>query len=341
MAQLVYLKESIKGFYQKHAEYLEPVLKLVLSFGVLYLIQNMFCYSEAANKPWIFLVVSVAQAFLPLSFLFYSASCVMLINLWEVSPEISLMLLALLLISFLVFIRVDSRYAFIIIVTPVLFHLKLEYFLPVLLGMTAGLEGILPMTAGILVYFFSVYIEDANTLLTTTSSLDPGMGMSRIISLLVIDHKLLVILVSFILAAFISYLLYRIFHANAWMFAIIIGNVALAMMLLSGRLIFELDYTMWRVFLEGLAAMAVAVAVQFFKGIGDFSRVEKVSFEDDEYIYYVKAIPKIKVSQKERNVTDIISGDAVSQEEAAEKEKAPASGEEGKKKETNTKETVV
>lgn len=32
-------------------------------------------------------------------------------------------------------------------------------------------------------------------------------------------------------------------------------------------------------------------------------------FEDDEYFYYVKAVPKIKVTQKDRNVTDIKSGE--------------------------------
>lgn len=37
---------------------------------------------------------------------------------------------------------------------------------------------------------------------------------------------------------------------------------------------------------------------RFFRGIGDVSRIEKASFEDDEYFYYVKAVPKIKVTQK-------------------------------------------
>ena len=37
------------------------------------------------------------------------------------------------------------------------------------------------------------------------------------------------------------------------------------------------------------------------------SRIEKVSFEDDEYFYYVKAVPKIKVTEKNWNVTNIKS----------------------------------
>lgn len=306
MAQLVYLKENIKGFYQKHAGYVEPALKFICSFLALCLIQNMFQYNEAVNRPWIFLLVSAVQAFLPLSFCFYSSAALILLNLWKVSAEICIVYLLFFLICYLLFVRVDGRHAFIIILTPILFYCKLEYFLPVILGMVVGFGGILPMAAGILLYFFSVYTKDASALLTTTEHLDPGVGMSRISSLMFIDRKLLVILISFCLIVFLSTILYQMFHEKAWMFAVIIGNISFAVLLLFGLLIFELDYTIWRVFLEIIFAMGVATVIQFFRGIGDFSRIEKVSFEDDEYIYFVKAVPKIKAAQEERNVTDIV-----------------------------------
>ena len=312
MAQLVYLKENIKNFCQRHSQYGEPVLKLLMSFIMLCLVQNMFQYNEAVNHWWIFVLVSVAQAFLPLSFCFYSAACLILVNLWRVSVEIFAVYLLFFIICYLLFVRVDGKHACIIILTPILFYLKLEYFLPVLLGMTVGFAGILPMTAGILIYFFSLYTKDASALLTTTTNLEPGIGMSRITSLLVIDTKLLVILVTFCLIVFLSTILYQMFHERAWMFSIIIGNVSLAVLLLFGRLIFDLNYAIWRVFLEIVLAMGLATVVQFFRGIGDFSRIEKVTFEDDEYIYFVKAVPKIKAAQEERNVTDIVApeGDA-------------------------------
>lgn len=320
MAQLVYLKENIKAFYQKHAEYAEPALKLVFSFLMLCLVQGMFPYNEAVNRPWAFLIVSVVQAFLPLSFCFYSAACLIFLDLFSVSAEISVMFLLFFIICYLLFVRVDGRYAFIIILTPVLFYLKLEYFLPVILGMTAGFGGILPMAAGIVLYFLGLYTKDASALLTTTENLEPGIGMSRIISLLVIDRKLLLLLITFCLVVFLSTILYQMFHEKAWMFSIIIGNVSLAVLLLFGRLIFELDYTIWRVFLEIVLAMGLATVVQFFQGIGDFSRIEKVSFEDDEYIYFVKAVPKIKVAREERSVTDIVPEDG---ESGAQKQDGP------------------
>ena len=65
--------------------------------------------------------------------------------------------------------------------------------------------------------------------------------------------------------------------------------------------------TIWRLFLEVILGIGCCYIYRFFRGIGDVSRIEKVSFEDDEYFYYVKAVPKIKVTEKNRNVTNIKS----------------------------------
>ena len=37
----------------------------------------------------------------------------------------------------------------------------------------------------------------------------------------------------------------------------------------------------------------------------DYSRTEKVQFEDDEYYYYVKAVPKVTVTTPEHKVKKI------------------------------------
>ena len=42
MAQLVYLKENIKYFYQKHSEYAEPALKLLFSLVMLCVVQRIY-----------------------------------------------------------------------------------------------------------------------------------------------------------------------------------------------------------------------------------------------------------------------------------------------------------
>lgn len=309
MAKLVNIKETIRNYYQKHIEYLQPILKLVFSFLILCLVSRMFSYSNTVSKPWILLAISAVQAFLPASFLFYSASILVALQLWKLSLEILVFFLALVLICWLCFVRIEGKYGLLMVITAVLFLLKLEYLIPVLVSMTVGIGGILPVAGGILLYYFSCYTREAEALLLTTTGNKTGMAMQRIVDLLATDKELLVVLLAFALAMFISVLLYHMFHESAWIYTVVIGNVALALLLLSGRLVFELDYSIARLFLEIILAGILAMIYQFFEGIGDVTRIERVSFEDEEYIYFVKAVPKIKVTQTERNVTNINSAE--------------------------------
>ena len=56
-----------------------------------------------------------------------------------------------------------------------------------------------------------------------------------------------------------------------------------------------------------LLSLLLAVVLQFFVFNVDYSRTEKVQFEDDEYYYYVKAVPKIVVARPEKKVKQINS----------------------------------
>ncbi len=58
--------------------------------------------------------------------------------------------------------------------------------------------------------------------------------------------------------------------------------------------------------LTGLSITAVvAYVVQFFRMSLDYTGVRKLQFEDDEYFYYVKAVPKLKVAVVDKTVTKI------------------------------------
>ena len=305
MVRLISLRESIRSFYRRYGVTLRPVLKALLTFFVLFFLSKIFAYQSVANHIYVFVVAAAMQAFLPLSFLYIAGSILIAANLFTVSPEIMLVFLAVALICRLIVVYDEPSYCILVMLIPVLFYLKLEFFVPVLVGMICGIGGIVPVTGGILVYYIGVCTRDVSALLDSAADGAAGAGLQRMIQLFSEDRQLFTMLVVFNLVVFLSAVLYRIFHERAWQFAAVIGNVVLAFLLLSARLLFELDYSIYRVFLECILAFFLAAGYQLFKGIGDLGRIEKVTFEDDEYIYYVKAVPKIQLSLTERSVTRI------------------------------------
>ena len=54
-------------------------------------------------------------------------------------------------------------------------------------------------------------------------------------------------------------------------------------------------------------AMIAALLLEFCVFAVDYSRTEYAQFEDDEYYYYVKAIPKNVIAEPKKTVKKIVS----------------------------------
>ena len=54
-----------------------------------------------------------------------------------------------------------------------------------------------------------------------------------------------------------------------------------------------------------LIGLAIAFVIKFFIFNLDYARTEKVQFEDDEYYYYVKAVPKVSLVSSDKKVKKV------------------------------------
>ena len=61
------------------------------------------------------------------------------------------------------------------------------------------------------------------------------------------------------------------------------------------------------VVLGTLGSLLLALVVEFFVLSVDYSRTEYTQFEDDEYYYYVKAVPKMSIAVSNKKVKKINS----------------------------------
>ena len=75
--------------------------------------------------------------------------------------------------------------------------------------------------------------------------------------------------------------------------------------MLSGALIMDADVSMVGIIAGSLVSAGIALVVEFIMFQMDYSRTETVQFEDDEYYYYVKAVPKVILSKPEKTVKKI------------------------------------
>ena len=91
----------------------------------------------------------------------------------------------------------------------------------------------------------------------------------------------------------------------AWRIAVIAGGVIYILVILAGDFCLSITVAMVPMILSTVISVLAGFVLEFFVFGGDYSRTERLEYEDDEYYYYVKAVPKFNVTKAQRCVTYI------------------------------------
>ena len=121
----------------------------------------------------------------------------------------------------------------------------------------------------------------------------------------VINKDLLLTIVVFAVVLIITHVIYRLSVEYSWYAAIIVGGLFEIILFLIGNVVLNASISIGEILLGSICAVIIAVVAQFFKTVVDYSRVENTQFEDEEYYYYVKAVPKIVMTKQQKNVKKI------------------------------------
>ena len=117
--------------------------------------------------------------------------------------------------------------------------------------------------------------------------------------------ELLLCLVVFSLVTAIVSVIRKKGNGHGWNIAIITGGVVyLVMMFIGGYFTYSEVSILSETFMIFLSVF-VALVLQFFNIVVDYTREETFEFEDEEYYYYVKAMPKVSVEEEDINITNI------------------------------------
>ena len=166
-------------------------------------------------------------------------------------------------------------------------------------------DRVVSVACGVIVYYMMDYVKLNATVI---SSLDADNAVSKfryVMDGLMNNKAMLIVLISFCITTIIVYVIRRLSVDHAWTIAMFAGAVVSVVMLLLGDLTFDTNISVVATILGTVVSLLLAKLVEFFAFNVDYTRTEYVQFEDDEYYYYVKAVPKINVTAPEMNVKRI------------------------------------
>ncbi len=309
MATLLELKQNLKNFYIKYEFYITLAWKFLLAIIALSMINSKLGYQEALGSPLIVLMCALLCAILPANFIVIISALFTLTHLMALSMETAAIGLVLFLIMFLLYYRFSPRDTIALILTPICFCFHIPYVIPIAFGLLSTPAAAVSVSFGIVTNFYLDFIAtNAATFRDTGVSVEPADAASRVQSIIegVFQNKaMFVTIIVFALVTIIVYCIRRLSIDHSWDIAIVVGTVFMMISILLGDVIYGTGVSILGVIFGSVLAACIAEIIQFFSFNLDYKRTENVQFEDDDYYYYVKAVPKVSVPAPDRKVKQI------------------------------------
>ena len=305
MTTLLVAKQYIKNFINKYEVYLKPLLKLILALTSLMMINNKIGYMHRLDDISIVLIVALMCSFMPMNFIIFVAAAFTVLHLYALSLECSVIALVLFLVMFLLYFRFSPKDTLVVILTPICFMLKIPYAIPLAMGLVGTPASGISVGCGVIVTYLINYVADSATALSAMDTEDMTTKLRFVVDGLLNNKEMMLTIAAFAITIIIVNLIKRMSINYAWTIAMIAGAITDVMILLIGDLMFDTNVSIVGIIVGTIFSMLIVKAVEFCAFHVDYSRVEKVQFEDDEYYYYVKAVPKITLATPSRTVKRI------------------------------------
>lgn len=303
MAALLMIKEKIKLIYANYSRVIVPIVKAIVAFLMLIAINDKIGYMSRLNNILIVAAISVLCAITPSSMTVFMAVVVVLLHLSSLSIEVALTAAAVFFVMVLLYVRFCSKDILLLVLVPMSFCFGVPYVVPLVTGILCGPAAALTLGCGIIIHYFIDYVS-VNAV--TIQGLPGAVEKIRIcLDGIIKNDAMLLALLSFVAATTVVYILRRQAIDNAWSIAIFCGAMTNVILNFMGILVLDDGPGVIGLLLGTIIAVPLAMLVAFlFMGL-DYNRTERVQFEDEDYYYYVKAVPKMKIQAPSKTVKRI------------------------------------
>lgn len=305
MNEIYVWKNRIVELYNSKSTYVDIALKFIVSFMVFTFINSHIGYMSLLSSGLVVIALAAVCSILPSVMLLLIAALIILLHIYSLSLVLAGCVAVAFVMLFIVYFRFTSNLAIVAILTPIAFGFNMQYILPIACGLLIGPAAALPIGCGIMAYSIIGIVESMSESLSGTG-LDEMIADAMTFGLAILDEKDMMLYVVVLAVTTVA-----VFGAkklpidHSWKIAIGVGFLTSIISATIVGSILDVEVAMAGIVIGNIVAAVVGIVIEFlFLGV-EYKKIEIVEFEDDEYHYYVKAVPKIKADKVVPSVSDL------------------------------------
>lgn len=304
MTTLLELKEKLTRFYGKYDVYITPVIKFAVALTAFLMINHSIGYMGKISSTPIALILALICSILPVGGTVFIGSVLILADMYALSLEVCIVALILFVLMYILYFRFSPKNEYGVLLTPICFGLNIPFVMPVGMGLLRELYSIFSLVCGIILYFFLNGVKQNETTLGGADEKDAATSkIVVVLNQLLGNREMYLVLAIMVVTLVIVYIIRKMSIEHAWAIAIIFGILFEAVGMIAGDMVLGISGKTVTILVGSVISCLIAFVIQFLFSNLDYSRTERLQFEDDEYYYYVKAVPKAIVAGADKKVT--------------------------------------
>lgn len=291
MKQLLAIRKGIKNFFTGYDLFIFPCLKFLLAFFVFVLINRNFMYMEILSNIFILVILSLLCAILPVNAIVVIGSVMIVLHCFAADLIIGIGAFCLILILLVLLLRFAAKDSLAVILTPFAFLLHVPATIPIGVGILREAVSVIAGICGVVVYCFLDNLPHLAKLADSEDITRIELAQEMIQELLGHEELILSVIV-FSAVILIVNLLRKNLTRYTYLISVAVGAVLYFILRYVGSRFLEIDVDIRQMLIGTILSFVICIVIAFFVYCADYNRTKLLQFEDDEYYYYVKAVPK-------------------------------------------------
>lgn len=305
MGKILEVRAYILKFYAKFSKYIDAVIKFVLAFLTFSFVRTHAGFLESLSNPVVTIGLSVICTFLPRSMTAVFAALLILVQFFTLAPGVAIVAGLVFLIMFALYFRFATGKTVALLLTPISFSLHIPVLIPIIFGLVSGPVCAVPIAFGVILYYMVTYVNSYAAVIETVAETGVMEQITAFTQQLFSNKEMWMIIISFTICILFVYNVRCLEIDYAKEIAVVAGVLVHLIMMTFGYVMVDINVSYVELMISSIAAVFIAILLKVFLISEDYSRSERLQFEDDEYYYYVKAVPKVSVAVPQKTVKKI------------------------------------
>ncbi|MDR2650606.1 MAG: hypothetical protein LBB94_12965 [Clostridiales bacterium] len=217
--------------------------------------------------------------------------------------EVAALTVLFLLCLLFFYMRLAPKESVLILFTLAAFYFKIPYLVPILAGLYCGVTALIPIGIGVFLWdllpvmkLLMTYKSAGSNIMEIPKTL--GELLPAIVNSVVTHQDWIFTAFIFAMVVLAVYGISRINLDYSKDISVGLGALLTVVSFIIARVLANMEANIASVVLYVVISAIIAEIVRFFDIVLDYSRSERVEFEDEDNYYFVKVVPKVLLAKR-------------------------------------------